>query len=268
MLSPRAAESSSAEAEPGSEPLAVADLVCRFGGVVAVDGVSFGCPAGEITGLIGPNGAGKSSVIGAIAGSAPVAGGRVMLGGTDVTRMPGYQRARIGLARTFQISSICPTLTVLENVLLGYRDARAESLRSALLGSWRWRRAERQRVEEARDLLERVGMLASENELGSSLSGGQRRLVEIARVLMARPTTLLLDEPTAGVNRTLANRIASELTRLASEGIAVLMVEHELKLVERICSNVIVMARGRILASGSMETHRANPEVVAAYLGA
>jgi ABC-type branched-subunit amino acid transport system ATPase component len=244
----------------------VADLRCEYGGVRAVDGVSFDVPAGRITGLIGPNGAGKSTALQLIAGARPPTGGRVLYRGDDVAGLPTHALARRGLLRTFQLSSEFARLTVLENLLVAAPDQRGTSFTGALLGRRWWGRQEAAAVERARGLLDRFGMAVREDELAGRLSGGQKRLVEIMRGLMAEPAVLLLDEPLAGVNPTLAVLVEEHLARLRDEGLTMLMVEHELGSIERLCDSVIVMAQGRILASGSMAELRENQRVIDAYL--
>lgn len=246
--------------------LSVDGLRCEFGGVVAVAEFSLACQPGTITGLIGPNGAGKSTVLGAIAGSVPVTSGVITLAGRRLNGLPEYRRSRLGLARTFQIAGVCPSLTVLENVMLGRVDERSESFLAALIGRGVWGHPERSAAQGARELLDRFGLAGLENKKGGELSGGQRRLVEVMRALMSQPKLLLLDEPMAGISPELAKTVGRHLVTLADEGIAVLMVEHELRVVDEICSRVVVMAQGQVLAAGSMTEIRSNREVLAAYL--
>ncbi|HVA91167.1 MAG TPA: ABC transporter ATP-binding protein [Chloroflexota bacterium] len=251
---------------PGAPLLRVSNLRRSYGGVHAVDGASFEVRPGTITGLIGPNGAGKSTAIGMIAGAIVPSDGIIEFAERQVTRDPAYQMARRGLTRTFQLSSEFAKLTVLENLLIGAPGQRGESLWGALLGKRYWRRQERALVEQARDLLGRFAMTEKEEEYAGNLSGGQKRLVEIMRALMARPRLLLLDEPMAGVNPTLAGRIAGYLEELRDGGLTMLMVEHELAHVDRLCNPVIVMAQGKVLAEGTMAELRARRDVVDAYL--
>jgi neutral amino acid transport system ATP-binding protein len=247
--------------------LAVRDLRRSFGGVQAVDGISFEAERGVITGLIGPNGAGKSTALGVIAGALAPSGGGVRFDGEDVTGWPPMRLARRGLIRTFQISSEFARLTVLENLLVGARDHVGESLAGALLfGKRRWRAQERELVARARELLVRFEMIGKEDEYAGNLSGGQKRLLEIMRALMAEPKLLLLDEPMAGVNPTLSRKIQGHLEELRAEGLAMLMVEHELAVVERLCQRVIVMAQGKVISEGTMDAVRKNQEVLDAYL--
>ena len=247
--------------------LEVDDVVRTFGGVRAVDGVSFAVPEGSITGLIGPNGAGKSTLLGVVAGAVRPSRGRVVFAGGEVTGMSPTRLAERGLIRTFQISSEFARLTVLENLLTGAPGHPGETLVGALLlGKRAWKAHERRLVARARELLARFQMSAKEDEYAGNLSGGQKRLLEIMRGLMADPKLLLLDEPMAGVNPTLARTIEAHLQELNAEGLTMLMVEHELGVVDRLCEPVIVMAQGRVISQGTMETLRKDEEVLHAYL--
>ncbi len=246
--------------------LTVRDARRAFGGVRAVESVSFEVRSGTITGLIGPNGAGKSTMLGIVAGAIRPTAGAITFDGRDVTGLPTYRLARRGLVRTFQLSSEFARLTVLENLLVAAPGQRGESLWGALRGRRYWRRQEAESVEQARALLDRFALSDKEDEYAGNLSGGQKRLVELMRGLMGRPRLLLLDEPMAGVNPTLARRIAGYLEELRDSGLTMLMVEHELALVERLCDPVVVMAQGRVLSQGTMGELRGRREVVDAYL--
>jgi branched-chain amino acid transport system ATP-binding protein len=247
--------------------LEVRDLRRSFGGVHAVDGVSFAVEPGTISGLIGPNGAGKSTALGMIAGAIKPSGGSIAFDGHDVTGASPMRLGREGLIRTFQISSEFQRLTVLENLLVGAPGHAGETLVGALvLGKRAWRAQEQALVEHARELLARFEMQEKEEEYAGNLSGGQKRLLEIMRSLMANPKLLLLDEPMAGVNPTLARRIEGHLQHLRDAGLTLLMVEHELGVVDRLCEHVIVMAQGKVISEGTMETVRRNQEVLDAYL--
>lgn len=247
--------------------LAVEDLRRSFGGVHAVDGASLHVAPGSITGLIGPNGAGKSTALGVIAGAVPADAGTVRFGGADITGRSPMQRARQGLIRTFQASSEFDRLTVLENLLIGAQNHPGERLFNVLVrGARSWRAYERELVKRARDLLAEFSMAEQEDEWAANLSGGQKRLLEIMRALMADPKLLLLDEPMAGVNPTLARGIETHLARLNEAGLTMLMVEHELGVVERLCDRVVVMAQGKVISEGTMEALRLEQEVRDAYL--
>lgn len=246
--------------------LEVVDVHRAFGGVKAVDGAQFEVSRGRITGLIGPNGAGKSTMCGIIAGAIQPDRGQVLFDGRDIASQPAYKVSRAGVVRTFQLSSEFAKLTVLENLLTAVPGQRGESVVGMLLGPSYWKAQERRNVNKARELLHRVGLLAKEDEPAGKLSGGQKRLVEITRALMAEPRMLLLDEPMAGIHPNLAHSIADYLASLAEDGLTMLMIEHELGLVERLCDNVIVMAQGRVISQGTMSDVRLQREVLDAYL--
>jgi branched-chain amino acid transport system permease protein len=252
--------------EPSAPVLAVQDLHREFGGVHAVNGASFTVPPGRITGLIGPNGAGKSTVLNIIAGALKPSAGTVRYQGQDITGLPSYKVARQGIIRTFQISSEFAALTVMENLLVAAPAPRGEALWQAALGKRYWRPRERAMVERARQLMARFEMSAKEDEYAGNLSGGQKRLLELMRGLMANPALLLLDEPMAGVNPSLARRIEQHLADLVREGLTMLMIEHELAVVERLCDPVVVMAQGRVISQGTMANIRSDQEVLDAYL--
>ena len=232
----------------------------------AVDGVSLDIDPGRITGLIGPNGAGKSTLLAVLAGTLPVSAGRILMDGQEVTRLPAYRRARRGLVRTFQLSSEFAQLTVLENLLVAAPGHPGDSLLGALRGTPYWWADELRLVGRARELLARFRMSAAESEYAGNLSGGQKRLVEIMRALMLMPRVLLLDEPMAGVHPSIVGEIASFLETLREDGLAILMVEHELSMVERLCDPVIVMAQGQVIGRGSMSALRRQRTIVEAYL--
>jgi len=246
--------------------LQAVDVTREFGGVRAVAGVSFEVRHGTVTGLIGPNGAGKSTLLAMLAGTLPVTAGQIRYLGQDVTGLPAYRRARLGLIRTFQLASEFKRLTVLENLLSAVPVNGGDSMRGALAGPRYWRGDEQAAVARARALLDRFGLDGLANSYAGDLSGGQRRLVEIMRALMAEPQMLLLDEPMAGVHPALARRIGGELISLAAEGLTVLMVEHELAIMDEFCDPVIAMAEGAVLAQGTMADLRGRAEVVEAYL--
>jgi branched-chain amino acid transport system permease protein len=251
---------------PDRPILTASDIHRHFEGMHAVDGVSIEVPTGRITGLIGPNGAGKSTFLAVLAGTLPATSGNIVFDGRDVTRMPTYTRARLGLVRTFQLPSEFARLTVLENLLVAARDNRGDSLFGALLGKRYWIEDERRLVDQARALLKRFGMSAKESDYAGTMSGGQKRLIEIMRALMLRPRLLLLDEPMSGVHPKIVQEIQYYLQDLRKEGLTILMVEHELHMVERLCDSVVVMAQGKVIGSGTMASLRRQPEIVDAYL--
>jgi ABC-type branched-subunit amino acid transport system ATPase component len=260
------AEQERQRAAGGEAFLSVAGLRRDFGGVWAVRDATFGLRRGAITSLIGPNGAGKSTVVGIVGGAIATGAGRIVFDGADITALPPHERARMGLVRTYQLSSEFGRLTVLENLLVARPGQRGERMRTLLYGKRYWRSQEAELVDQARTLLGRFDMSGKEEEYAGNLSGGQKRLLEIMRALMCHPKLLLLDEPMAGVNPTLAQTIEGYLADLAAEGLTMLLVEHELGLVERLSETVIVMAQGKVIATGTMPELRARPEVLHAYL--
>jgi ABC-type branched-subunit amino acid transport system ATPase component len=205
-------------------------------------------------------------MVGMIAGAITPTAGSIVFDGHDIAGQPAYRVARRGLSRTFQLSSEFARLTVLENLLVAAPGQRGETWWGALLGKRYWRRQERLLVERARELLDRFAMAEKEEEYAGNLSSGQKRLLEVMRALMAEPKMLLLDEPMAGVNPSLAQRIARYLEELRDGGLTMLMVEHELIFVERLCDPVVVMAQGKVISQGTMGELRSRREVVDAYL--
>jgi neutral amino acid transport system ATP-binding protein len=246
--------------------LVATDVHRHFEGMRAVDGVSLEVAPGKITGLIGPNGAGKSTFMAVLAGTLPATSGTIVFEGEDITHIPAYQRARRRLVRTFQLPSEFAQLTVLENLLVAAPDNRGDSLFGALMGKRYWVEDEDRLITEARALLKRFGMSAKESDYAGTMSGGQKRLIEIMRALMLHPRLLLLDEPMSGVHPKVVLEIQYCLQDLRAEGLTILMVEHELHMVERLCDTVVVMAQGKVIGSGTMSSLRKQREIVDAYL--
>jgi ABC-type branched-subunit amino acid transport system ATPase component len=253
----------------GARPIAglleVHKLRREFDGVVAVEEVSFSVPEGEIVGLIGPNGAGKSTVIGMIGGAIQPTSGSIRLDGTEISGLSPDRIARRGLIRTFQLSAEFPRLTVMQNLLAAAPNHPGETLVGAVLGKRWWGAFEAELVERARTLLARFKMSDKEDEYAGELSGGQRRLLEVMRALMAKPRMLLLDEPTAGVHPGMIGELEKQLGALRDEGLTMVMVEHELGIVQRLCQVVVVMSRGKVIAEGPMAEVRASQKVKEAY---
>ena len=253
--------------ETDRSALACVDIHKSFGGAKAVDGASFAVPEGKITALIGPNGAGKTTVVNILSGAMTSDSGVVTIGDQDVTRLPSYKRARLGLIRTFQLSRELGGLTVFENLLVAAKVQAGESLTNIYFRPSLVKRVEAENRERAAEILEQYGLYELRDNWARELSGGQKRLLEIARAVMAEPQLLLLDEPMAGVNPVLIDRIGEHIFDLKTAGVTVLMVEHNLNVVEKICDHVIVLAEGRTLATGQMSELRDNKDVVRAYLG-
>jgi branched-chain amino acid transport system permease protein len=264
----RAASTTDEAEQPsgGEVVLSCSELTRTFDGVLAVDHVSISARSGHLTGLIGPNGAGKSTMLAMLAGTLKPSSGQIFYDGEEITNRPAFRRACGGLVRTFQLASEFKRLTVMENLLSAVPRQPGDTFRGAVRGRRYWRASEGEAVRRATEMLERFGLTAQANDYAGDLSGGQRRLVEIMRALMAEPKALLLDEPMAGVHPRLARRIGYELLELCREGMTIVMVEHELSLMDEFCDPVVVMAEGRVLAEGSMAALRAQPEVVEAYL--
>ncbi|MDA8063538.1 MAG: ABC transporter ATP-binding protein [Actinomycetota bacterium] len=246
--------------------LVVDGLVRHFGGVKAVDGCSFEIKPGTISALIGPNGAGKTTTVNLIAGALRSDRGRIVFNGSDLTGKRPHQIAEQGLVRTFQISREYASMTVLENLMVSPLHQSGERLLNVLFRPGRWRNEERQHLERSLEVLDEFGLYAKRDDYAGSLSGGQKRLLELARAVMAAPKMLLLDEPLAGINPALTARVADHIERLREGGITFLLVEHNLEIVERICDHVVVMALGATLATGTMADLRKNDAVVQAYL--
>jgi len=238
-----------------------------FQGVHAVNGASFDVPDDRITALIGPNGAGKTTVVNILSGAMTCDSGREFIGETEVTNWPSHKIARRGLMRTFQLSRELGGLTVLENMLVAPAHQAGDSLVNLLFRPALVREQEREHAERALELLETYGLYGQRDLRARELSGGQKKLLEIARAVMASPKILLLDEPMAGVNPALIERIGGYILELKQRGVTVLMIEHNLNVVEQICDYVIVLAEGRTLATGRLSELRENADVVKAYLG-
>jgi branched-chain amino acid transport system ATP-binding protein len=249
--------------------LVVEDLRKSFGGIDAVDGVSFSVERGSLTGLIGPNGAGKSTTFNLITGVHEPDAGSVAFEGEDLTGMRTSSIATSGLVRTFQIARELEEMTVLENLMLSPRGQSGETLTNAVLPGLRdsvreEERELRERVWETLELFE-IDHLAEDH--AGNLSGGQRKLLELARALMLDPTMMLLDEPFAGVNPTLEEKLLDRIHELRGEGLTFLLVEHDIDLIMENCEHVIVMHQGQILAEGPPAEIRSNDRVIDAYLG-
>ncbi len=255
-----------AGAETRDDVLTVTEIHRDFGGVRAVDGATFAVARGSITGLIGPNGAGKSTALGIVSGFIPPSRGTVRFDSADVTGAPAHRRARLGLVRTFQLSHEFGSLTALENLIVAAPRARSESALGVLAGRRYWGREEREITERARSLLALFGMEDKAYERARQLSGGQKRMLEMMRAVMTEPALLLLDEPTAGLSPMLTEKLGDACLALRERGLSILLVEHELDTVDRLCSTVVVMVQGKVFAEGSMADLRTRREVQEAYI--
>ena len=256
--------------EPGGrkpDPVLVADgVVRRFGGLTAVDVGHLEVQRGSITALIGPNGAGKSTFFNLLTGFDAPDGGSWTFDGKPLAGVPSYKVARRGMVRTFQLTKALNRLTVMENMRLGATGQRGEGLASAMFKPL-WGAQEREITQRAESLLARFKLDAKKDDLAGSLSGGQRKLLEMARALMVEPEMVMLDEPMAGVNPALTQSLLRHVKDLRTQGMTVLFVEHDMDMVRDIADWVIVMAQGKVVAEGPPGTVMADPAVIDAYLG-
>jgi neutral amino acid transport system ATP-binding protein len=260
-----------APVQPAEDAAPDAILSCdgvsmSFGGVRAVDNASLSVQRGSITGLIGPNGAGKSTLVNVLSGHLRGQTGRVMFDAANTTALPSYRVAQRGLVRTFQLSSEFPRLTVLENMMVSPEHVGA-SLWTGVFRRRRWKDQEYEMLVRARGLLDEFGLLSLADEYAGNLSGGQKRLLELARALMRDPTMLLLDEPMAGVAPSMVDHLVDQILDInRRRGVTFLIVEHDLEVIDRLCPTVLVMIQGRVMAEGNMQQLREDERVIEAYL--
>ncbi len=240
----------------------------RFGGLRAVDDVSFDIPEGRITGLIGPNGAGKTTMFNAIAGHVPLTSGTVYLGDRDITALPPHGRAALGLARTFQIPQEFTRLTVLENLMAAAAMPLGENILNVVLRRGRYKAEERVAFEAACEMMDFLEIAHVGGDPAGTLSGGQKKLLELGRALMREPRIVLLDEIGAGINRTLLAKIAEKILLLNRErGLTFCLIEHDLGYVKRLCDEAIVLVQGQLLMRGPVDQVEQDERVIEAYFG-
>lgn len=253
---------------PKPDPILIADNVVReFGGLKAVDVDHVEIQRGAITALVGPNGAGKTTFFNLLTGFDRPNEGQWAFEGQQLSGRPAYKVARMGMVRTFQLTKALSRMKVLDNMLLGAQKQRGEHFFSALLPS-AWGSQERENRARAEQLLERFNLAAKSDDFAGSLSGGQRKLLEMARALMSEPELVMLDEPMAGVNPALVQTLLHHILDLREQGMTVLFVEHDMDAVRFISDWVVVMGQGRIIAEGPPEVVMSNEAVIDAYLGA
>lgn len=247
--------------------LSLSGIGKQFGGLTALQGISFEVAAGSITGIIGPNGAGKTTLFNIATGIYPPTSGTVVLNGKDISKLPPEGRARLGLVRTFQNIELFGKMTVLENVMVGLHTQSTSGLFAC---SFRmpWQMKEEKRIKErARELLKFVGIPELEDVEAGTLSFGKGRLLEIARAMALEPKFLLMDEPAAGLNSSETAELADLIRKIRDLGITIALVEHDMDLVMDICEHLVVLNLGTMLAQGTPREIQENPAVVAAYLG-
>jgi branched-chain amino acid transport system ATP-binding protein len=254
--------------KPTPEPILHAHSVSkRFGDRLVVDRVCLEIAAGDVVGLIGPNGAGKTTLFDMLAGDQRPTAGRIILHGKAVDQSPAHARLAAGLGRTFQIPRPFGAMTVLENVMLGHPDHAGERILANWFAPWRVGRCETAAARRAMELLDFVTLAPLAQQPARSLSGGQRKLLDLARLLMAGPSLMLLDEPAAGVNPALLEVIAERIGALNRQGMTFLIVEHNMDLIARLCGRVHVLAAGAMICEGTAHEVVRDPRVIDAYLG-
>ena len=247
--------------------LEIRGITQRFGGITALDDISFTVTKGDITGVIGPNGAGKTTLFNIITGLYTQTSGQIFLEGADISRVPAERLASRGLVRTFQNIELFGTMTVLENVMLGLHTQSSSGI-FACMSKMPWHLAEERRIRtQAREWLEFCGITDLAQQVAGSLPFGKGRLLEIARAMAVQPRIVLMDEPAAGLNNRETNELAELIRKIRDTGVTVVLVEHDMELVMDICDRIVVLNLGQKLAEGTPRAIQENPAVIAAYLG-
>jgi branched-chain amino acid transport system ATP-binding protein len=238
-----------------------------FGGLRAVDEVDFAVAAGSITGIIGPNGAGKTTLFNLISRALPATSGRIVFDGQDVTGLQAHQVSRLGLARTFQATTLFKDATALDNVLVGYRQRTSAGLLDAMLRSSRLAREEREAEAAAHQALANADLDICANRPANALTQEQQKRLAIAVALVSRPKLLLLDEPFAGINANQTRGLVAFIESIAATGVTILLIEHQMQVVMQLCRRIMVLDYGKKIAEGAPDEIRRDPAVLDAYLG-
>lgn len=247
--------------------LEVKGITQRFGGIVALDDISFRVAKGDITGVIGPNGAGKTTLFNIVTGIYTQTCGQIFLENTDISRIPAERLAQHGLVRTFQNIELFSTMSVLENVMVGLHTQSRSGIFSCMT-KMPWQLNEEKRIRRsAREWLDFCGITSLENQTAGSLPFGKGRLLEIARAMAVNPKIMLMDEPAAGLNNRETNELADLIRKIRDTGVTVVLVEHDMELVMDICDHIVVLNLGKKLAEGTPREIQENSAVIAAYLG-
>ncbi len=251
----------------GNEILKIDGARKGFGGLQAVDGCSLSIQEGTIVGLIGPNGAGKSTLFDLISGFAGLDAGSIIFSGREITGLPAYKIARLGLIRTFQIPRALMRMTVLENMMLGGQNQVGEMIFAPIIRHGKVQAEERSIENKAEEILKFFDLLRMKDEYAGSMSGGQKKMLEMARALMADPRLLLLDEPFAGLNPTLSERLIEKVKKLRDKGLTIMIIEHAIPYVLALSDELYVLNKGAVLANGRPDLVISDPRVFEAYLG-
>jgi branched-chain amino acid transport system ATP-binding protein len=247
--------------------LDVDGIMVKFGGLTAVNDLQFEIEQGELMGLIGPNGSGKTTVLNAISGIYKPISGKLIFNGREINGKRPYEIARMGLGRSFQNNQVFKSMSVLENIMVGYHHCMKSSVFSPIVGLPSADKEEENAQIKSKEILGFVGLAQVQQKMVDSLAYGQQKLVEIARALIAQPKLLLLDEPAAGLNPFEKAELEKLIQKINENGITVLMVEHDMKMVMRLCRHIVVLNFGKKIAEGNPQSVSKNPEVIKAYLG-
>jgi branched-chain amino acid transport system ATP-binding protein len=247
--------------------LEVKAITQRFGGIIALEDISFSIKKGTITGVIGPNGAGKTTLFNIVTGIYSQTSGKIILEGSDISRLPAERLAKRGLVRTFQNIELFATMTVLENVMVGLHTRSRSGILSCMC-KMPWHMSEERRIRaRALEMLDFCGITDLADQIAGNLPFGKGRMLEIARAMAVEPCIMLMDEPAAGLNNRETDELAELIREIRTAGVTVVLVEHDMELVMDICDRIVVLNLGKLLAEGTPREIQENPSVIAAYLG-